>query len=321
MFLCVLSFLTYTFLFCFVLKIENVITFCCDFLFSWLDESNILEMHHLADLYGLQQLNARVHSYILRNIQTLSRTDAYRQLPQDEVFRALSSDELEVNSENEAYEAALHYHYSPEQVETDQVFLQVSPKVCTFCPRLSSSSSCTFSLKEKQVTVIRNQLRFCYVVVSLSLCLFALLLTFSLSDLKDSLKMLEAVRFCLMEKQVLLRLYSRLNRCPLRESVSAALYYHDQEIWQPIMQSPLTQPRSHCPCILGFGGMYSSSALPESEHLFQVFHADWGEWRTLTAAHPTQMSNQGVAVLNNFVYLIGGDKNNSGFRAESRCWR
>lgn len=113
-----------------MLKIENVITFCCDFLFSWLDESNILEVHRLADLYGLQQLNARVHSYILRNIQTLSRTDAYRQLPQDEVFRALSSDELDVNSENEVYEAALHYHYSPEQVETDQVYLQVSPKVC-----------------------------------------------------------------------------------------------------------------------------------------------------------------------------------------------
>lgn len=113
-----------------VLKIENVISFCCDFLFSWLDESNILEVHRLADLYGLLQLNARVHSYILRNIQTLSRTDVYRQLPQDEVFRALSSDELQVNSENEVYEAALHYHYSPEQVETDQVYLQVSPKVC-----------------------------------------------------------------------------------------------------------------------------------------------------------------------------------------------
>lgn len=87
-------------------------------------------MHHLADLYGLQQLKARLHSYILRNIQTLSRADVYRQLPQDEIFKALSSNELQVNSENEVYEAALHYHYSPEQVETDQVYLQVSLKVC-----------------------------------------------------------------------------------------------------------------------------------------------------------------------------------------------
>ncbi|XP_026199763.1 kelch-like protein 22 isoform X3 [Anabas testudineus] len=248
-----------------LVQIENVITFCCDFLFSWLDESNILEVHRLADLYGLQQLNDKVHSYILRNIQTLSQTDVYRQLPQDEVFRALSSDELQVNSENEVYEAALHYHYSPEQVETDQVYLQVSPK--------------------------------------------------------DSLKMLDAVRFCLMEKQVLQRLYGRLNQCPLKNSLSAALRYHEQEIWQPVLQSPLTQPRSTFHCILGFGGMFSSSALTESKHLFQVFHPSWGEWRTLIAAHATRMSNQGVAVLNNFVYLIGGDKNTSGFRAESRCWR
>lgn len=133
--------------------------------------------------------------------------------------------------------------------------------------------------------------------------------------------MLGAVRFCLMEKQVLQRLYGRLNRCPLKDSVSSALCYHEQEIWQPIMQSPLTQPRSTFHCILGFGGMYSASALTESERLFQVFHPSWGEWRTLIAAHPTRMSNQGIAVLNNFVYLIGGDKNTSGFRAESRCWR
>lgn len=110
-------------------QLEIVINFCCDFLFSWLDESNILELHRLADVYGLQQLNARIHSYVLRNIQTMSRTDVYRQLPPDEVFRVLSSDELQVNSENEVYEAALHYHYSPEQVETDQVYLQVSAQV------------------------------------------------------------------------------------------------------------------------------------------------------------------------------------------------
>lgn len=248
-----------------LVQLENVIGFCCDFLYSWLDESNILEITHLADMYGLQQLNARVQSYILRNIQTLSRTDAYRQLPQDEVFKALSSDELHVSSENEVYEAALHYHYSPEQVETDQVYLQVS--------------------------------------------------------LKDNLKMLDAVRFCLIEKQVLQRLHGRLSQCPLKDSVSAALRYHEQEIWQPVLQNPLTQPRSTFHCILGFGGMFSSSSSTEGEHLFQVFHPSWGEWRTLTAAYAPRMSNQGIAVLNNFMYLIGGDKNASGFRAESRCWR
>lgn len=78
-------------------QLDVVIGYCCDFLVAWLDESNVLEVHHLADVYGLQQLNARVHSYILRNIQTFSRTEGYRRLPQDEVFRVLSSNELQVS--------------------------------------------------------------------------------------------------------------------------------------------------------------------------------------------------------------------------------
>ncbi|KAM6954211.1 kelch-like protein 22 [Aplochiton taeniatus] len=242
-----------------LMQIEDVIGFCCDFLFSWLDDGNILEVDKLADLYGLQQLGVKVQSYVLQNIETFSRTEVYRQLPPEKVFGVLCSDELEVNSENEAYEAALHYHYSPEQVETDQVCLQ------------------------------------------------------------DDLKMLEAVRFCLMEKQVLQRLFGRLNECPLRESVAAALRYHEQELWQPVLQGPLTQPRSVFHCILGFGGMFTSGS--HSKDLFQAFHPSWGEWRSLTAAQAPRMSNQGVAVLNNFVYLIGGDKNTSGFRAETRCWR
>ncbi|XP_029961218.1 kelch-like protein 22 isoform X2 [Salarias fasciatus] len=243
-----------------LVQLEKVIGFCCDFLVSWLDESNILEVHKLADLYGLQQLNARLHSYMLRNIQTLSRTDVYRQLPEEEVFKVLSSNELQVSCENEVYEAALHYHYSPEQVETDQVYLQ------------------------------------------------------------DNLKMLDAVRFCLIERSVLQRLHGRLNQCPLKDSVSAALRYHEQEVWQPVLQSPLTQPRSTFSCIMGFGGMFSAS-FADSEHLFQVYHPSWSEWRTLSAASTPRMSNQGIAVLNNFIYLIGGDKNTSGFRAETRCWR
>lgn len=286
-------------------KIENVIGFCCDFFFSWLDESNILELHHLADLFGLQQLNARLHSYMLRNIQTLSRTDVYRQLPEEQVFKALCSDELQVNSENEVYEAALHYHYSPEQVETDQVYLQVSLKVCLHFIFITLNSA-----------QIRNTLSACSLFVK---DLFTRNSFLYISHPQDNLKMLEAVRFCLIEKQKLQRVYGKLSQCPLKDSVSSALQYHEQELWQPVLQSPLTQPRSTFHCILGFGGMFSSHS--DSEYLFQVFHPSWGEWRTLPVAQTSRMSNQGIAVLNNFVYLIGGDKNTSGFHAETRCWR
>ncbi|KAK0138148.1 Kelch-like protein 22 [Merluccius polli] len=244
-----------------LIQIEDVIRFCCDFLFSWLDESNILEVQKLAEMFGLQQLEAKVNLFILQNIQSLSRTEAYRQLPAEKVLQVLSSEELEVLGENEVYEAALHYHYSPEQVETDQVRFQ------------------------------------------------------------DNLRMLKAVRFCLMEKPALERLYGRLEPCPLKESVALALRYHEQELLQPMLQGPLSQPRSNAHCILGFGGMYESGSSADSEGLFQVFRPSWGEWRTLGAVQSHHMSNQGVAVLNNFVYLVGGDKNTSSLYAETRCWR
>lgn len=248
----------------------------------------------MAEVYGLEHLKEKVQSYIQSNIQTLSRMDVYRQLPEEDVFEALSSDTLQVVSENEVYEAALHYHYSPEEVETDQVYLQVSPKV-----RLDFNIYITFFLFN--ISLENDH--------------------FWPFDSKANLRMLDAVRFSLIEKQVLQRLHSRLSPCPLKDSVSAALRYHEQELLQPVLQSPLTQPRSTFHCILGFGGMYSSSSYVETDHVFQLFHPSWSEWRTLKASHAPRMSNQGIAVLNNFVYLIGGDKNSSGFRAESRCWR
>lgn len=135
--------------------------------------------------------------------------------------------------------------------------------------------------------------------------------------------MLDAVRFCLMDRHVLQRLHERLSPCPLKDAVSAALHYHQQEVLQPVLQSPRTQPRSTLHCILAFGGRFGSGSgsSTNAENLFQVFHPSWGEWKTLPAPRSPRMSNQGIAVLNNFVYLIGGDKNTNGCQAETRCWR
>ncbi|KAK3565699.1 hypothetical protein QTP86_014172 [Hemibagrus guttatus] len=244
-----------------LLQVQDVIDFCCEFLFSWMDNDNILEVEKLADAYGLEQLGEKVRSYLLKNIQTFSRTPVYRQLPPEKVLHVLSSEELEVSSESEVFEAALHYYYSPEQVEKDQVSLQ------------------------------------------------------------EPLLMMEAVRFCLMDQAALQRLYNRLKPSQLQNVISFALRYHNDKLWQPIMQSSLSQLRSNCHCILGFGGMFSSGLLADNDERFQVFHPSWGEWRNLGADGAPRMSNMGIALLNNFVYLVGGDNNTSGFRAESRCWR
>ncbi|XP_043924779.1 kelch-like protein 22 [Protopterus annectens] len=243
-----------------ILQFPEIIQFCCDFLTSWLDEENVLEMYKLADVLCLPQLQEQVDFYILKNFSVFSKSEAYRKLPLEKVCSLLSSNHLEVNSETEVYEAALHYYYTPEQIEMDEV------------------------------------------------------------SLHEPLKLLELVRFPLMEHHVLQRLHDRLSPCPLRELVASALNYHDQEISQPVLQSPLTELRSKYHCVVSFGGMYSPSSQSISSQA-RYLHPILNEWRPLTVSQDSRMSNQGVAVLNNFVYLIGGDCNSGGFQAECRCWR
>uniref|UniRef100_A0A8C6ZC74 BTB domain-containing protein n=1 Tax=Nothoprocta perdicaria TaxID=30464 RepID=A0A8C6ZC74_NOTPE len=242
------------------LQIPEVIKFCCDFLMSWVDEENILDVYRLADHYDLRHLSDQLDSYILKNFVAFSKTQMYRQLPFQKVYSLLSSNRLEVNYENEVYEGALLYHYSPEQLETDQISLMEPPKL------------------------------------------------------------LETVRFPLMEPQILQRLHDKLSPCPLKEKVADALMYHKNECLQPMLQSSQTQLRSEFQCVVGFGGMHSTPSIVLSDQA-KYLNPLLGEWRHFTAPLAPRMSNQGIAVLNNFVYLIGGDNNVRGFRAESRCWR
>ncbi|KAG8146475.1 hypothetical protein E2320_012798 [Naja naja] len=242
------------------LQISEIIKFCCDFLMLWVDDENIVDMYRLADLFDLCYLTEKLDSYFLKNFVTLSKTETYRQLPLEKVYALLNSNLLEVNSENEVYEGALLYHYTPEELETDQVSLMEPPKL------------------------------------------------------------LETVRFPLIEFQILQRLHNKLSSCPLKETVANALMYHKNECLQPVLQNMHTQLRSEFHCVVGFGGMHSTSSTALSNQA-QYLNPLLGKWRHFTTALSPRMSNQGIAVLNNFVYLIGGDNNVRGFRAESRCWR
>ncbi|XP_059749821.1 kelch-like protein 22 isoform X4 [Balaenoptera ricei] len=133
-------------------------------------------------------------------------------------------------------------------------------------------------------------------------------------------KLLETVRFPLMEAEVLQRLHDKLDPSPLRDTVAEALMYHRNESLQPSLQGPQTELRSDFQCVVGFGGIHSTPSTVLSDQA-KYLNPLLGEWKHFTASLAPRMSNQGIAVLNNFVYLIGGDNNVQGFRAESRCWR
>lgn len=139
-------------------------------------------------------------------------------------------------------------------------------------------------------------------------------------SLHEPPKLLETVRFPLMEAEVLQRLHDKLGPSPLRDTVASALMYHRNESLQPSLQGPQTELRSDFQCVVGFGGIHSTPSTILSDQA-KYLNPLLGEWKHFTASLAPRMSNQGIAVLNNFVYLIGGDNNVQGFRAESRCWR
>uniref|UniRef100_H9GGV7 BTB domain-containing protein n=1 Tax=Anolis carolinensis TaxID=28377 RepID=H9GGV7_ANOCA len=195
-----------------------------------------------------------------RTLWPLSCTSTYRRLPLEKLYVLLSSDLLQVRSEIETYEGALHYHFDPQQLEAGH---------------------------------------------------------FSLTG---SLKLLETVRFPLMEVPLLQRLHEKLGPCPLKKMVAQGLAYHLNEAYQPVLQGPWTQIRSCFHCVVGFGGWHGIPSVALSSQGWFLNPLLKG-WRHLTVTQAPLMSNQGVAVYNNFVYLIGGDNNLQDFRAEARCWR
>ncbi|XP_028904659.1 kelch-like protein 22 isoform X4 [Ornithorhynchus anatinus] len=129
--------------------------------------------------------------------------------------------------------------------------------------------------------------------------------------------LLDAVRFPLMDLASLRGLRAQLEPGPLRDRVAGALAYHRDEGLQPVRQSAQTELRSRRRCVVGFGGKHSTVLSNHARYLDPRAQ----EWRRLAASLGPLMSNQGVAVLNNFAFLVGGDNDVRGFHAEARCWR
>ncbi|XP_078451601.1 kelch-like protein 22 [Lampetra planeri] len=145
-------------------------------------------------------------------------------------------------------------------------------------------------------------------------------------------KVLECVRYELLSPRTVQDLYGRLNPCPLKEILADAMAYHANVMLQPVLQTARTRLRSKHHCVVGFGGMFSSddNDLSDESHFL---NPSTGRWEVLTrgggggggsgvgGGAPPRMSNQGIAVVNNFLFLIGGDNNSHGFRAVADCWR
>uniref|UniRef100_A0A673LM24 Kelch-like protein 17 n=1 Tax=Sinocyclocheilus rhinocerous TaxID=307959 RepID=A0A673LM24_9TELE len=92
-----------------LLQLNGVRDACCKFLLSQLDPSNCLGIRGFADTHSCSDLLKSAHKYVLQHFVEVSKTEEFMLLPLKQVLDLISSDNLNVPSEEEVYRAVLSW--------------------------------------------------------------------------------------------------------------------------------------------------------------------------------------------------------------------
>ncbi|XP_044133478.1 kelch-like protein 17 [Bufo gargarizans] len=92
-----------------LLQLNGVRDACCKFLLSQLDPSNCLGIRSFADTHSCSDLLKSAHKYVLQHFVEVSKTEEFMLLPLKQVLDLISSDSLNVPSEEEVYRAVLNW--------------------------------------------------------------------------------------------------------------------------------------------------------------------------------------------------------------------
>ncbi|KAL0603641.1 Kelch-like protein 17 [Plecturocebus cupreus] len=92
-----------------LLQLNGVRDACCKFLLSQLDPSNCLGIRGFADAHSCSDLLKAAHRYVLQHFVDVAKTEEFMLLPLKQVLELVSSDSLNVPSEEEVYRAVLSW--------------------------------------------------------------------------------------------------------------------------------------------------------------------------------------------------------------------
>ncbi|KAJ8371039.1 hypothetical protein SKAU_G00110670 [Synaphobranchus kaupii] len=92
-----------------LLQLNGVRDACCKFLLSQLDPANCLGIRSFADTHSCSDLLKSAHKYVLQHFVEVSKTEEFMLLPLKQVLDLISSDSLNVPSEEEVYKAVLSW--------------------------------------------------------------------------------------------------------------------------------------------------------------------------------------------------------------------
>ncbi|XP_032483824.1 kelch-like protein 17 isoform X4 [Phocoena sinus] len=92
-----------------LLQLNGVRDACCKFLLSQLDPSNCLGIRGFADTHACSDLLKAAHRYVLQHFVDVAKTEEFMLLPLKQVLELVSSDSLNVPSEEDVYRAVLSW--------------------------------------------------------------------------------------------------------------------------------------------------------------------------------------------------------------------
>ncbi|XP_032971678.1 kelch-like protein 17 isoform X1 [Rhinolophus ferrumequinum] len=92
-----------------LLQLNGVRDACCKFLLSQLDPSNCLGIRGFADSHSCSDLLKAAHRYVLQHFVDVAKTEEFMLLPLKQVLELVSSDSLNVPSEEDVYRAVLSW--------------------------------------------------------------------------------------------------------------------------------------------------------------------------------------------------------------------
>ncbi|XP_065570128.1 kelch-like protein diablo [Artemia franciscana] len=117
-----------------LLQVMSVRAACCHFLEKHIDATNCVGILCFAEQLGCQELQAKAEGYTLKHFVNVSQHEEFINLPADKLVEIISSDDLEVDKEEETFAAVLrwlHHDLSGRQDHLHKVLEHVRLPLCS----------------------------------------------------------------------------------------------------------------------------------------------------------------------------------------------
>jgi len=111
-----------------LLQMTQIQQYCCEFLSKQLHPSNCLGIRAFADQHSCSELLSISSTYTAQHFEEVSQSEEYLLLPIEQLVNILSSDELNVKSEEDVFKAAMdwiEYDLPARRIHLEKVFKHV----------------------------------------------------------------------------------------------------------------------------------------------------------------------------------------------------